>query len=127
MVDFCFELLGDIASLRVFFFSSRRRHTRSFHVTGVQTCALPISGDTFLFAGEVLRFEALRANEALVSRAADREPRIPSYEGGKFPLSTFLAARVRAMLAEPKRWGALPPQVAEWLELQARRSVLPGT
>ena len=27
----------------VFFFSSRRRHTRSFHVTGVQTCALPIS------------------------------------------------------------------------------------
>ena len=28
----------------VFFFSSRRRHTRSFHVTGVQTCALPIFG-----------------------------------------------------------------------------------
>src|SRR5919109_3458286 len=25
-----------------FFFSSRRRHTISFHVTGVQTCALPI-------------------------------------------------------------------------------------
>ena len=28
------------------FFSSRRRHTRSFHVTGVQTCALPIFGNT---------------------------------------------------------------------------------
>ena len=27
----------------VFFFSSRRRHTRSGRVTGVQTCALPIS------------------------------------------------------------------------------------
>src|SRR5881275_1609309 len=26
-----------------FFFSSRRRHTRLFRVTGVQTCALPIS------------------------------------------------------------------------------------
>ena len=26
----------------VFFFSSRRRHTDSFHVTGVQTFALPI-------------------------------------------------------------------------------------
>ena len=25
-----------------FFFSSRRRHTRSGRVTGVQTCALPI-------------------------------------------------------------------------------------
>src|SRR3546814_4484621 len=30
--------------LRSFFFSSRRRHTRCALVTGVQTCALPISG-----------------------------------------------------------------------------------
>src|SRR3546814_3113220 len=29
-----------------FFFSSRRRHTRCALVTGVQTCALPISFDT---------------------------------------------------------------------------------
>src|SRR5881628_4271386 len=29
--------------LCVFFFSSRRRHTRCQSVTGVQTCALPIS------------------------------------------------------------------------------------
>src|SRR3546814_9189286 len=31
----------------VFFFSSRRRHTRCALVTGVQTCALPISFDEF--------------------------------------------------------------------------------
>src|SRR3546814_11945724 len=30
----------------IFFFSSRRRHTRCALVTGVQTCALPISGRT---------------------------------------------------------------------------------
>src|SRR3546814_5443105 len=30
----------------LFFFSSRRRHTRCALVTGVQTCALPISFDT---------------------------------------------------------------------------------
>src|SRR3546814_7762588 len=30
-------------SFCVFFFSSRRRHTRCALVTGVQTCALPIS------------------------------------------------------------------------------------
>src|SRR3546814_2992298 len=30
----------------IFFFSSRRRHTRCALVTGVQTCALPISGGT---------------------------------------------------------------------------------
>src|SRR3546814_8375533 len=31
----------------VFFFSSRRRHTRCALVTGVQTCALPISSIAF--------------------------------------------------------------------------------
>src|SRR3546814_972471 len=30
----------------LFFFSSRRRHTRCALVTGVQTCALPISSST---------------------------------------------------------------------------------
>src|SRR3546814_2487124 len=33
-----------MAMLCCFFFSSRRRHTRCALVTGVQTCALPISG-----------------------------------------------------------------------------------
>src|SRR3546814_3647339 len=37
-----------------FFFSSRRRHTRCALVTGVQTCALPISNKRpLLFAGQV--------------------------------------------------------------------------
>src|SRR3546814_2873433 len=36
----------------VFFFSSRRRHTRCALVTGVQTCALPISaGERLVVAG----------------------------------------------------------------------------
>src|SRR3546814_2781732 len=35
---FCFVLI----SVLLFFFSSRRRHTRCALVTGVQTCALPI-------------------------------------------------------------------------------------
>src|SRR3546814_5435817 len=39
-----------------FFFSSRRRHTRCALVTGVQTCALPISKslDTDILAREAL-------------------------------------------------------------------------
>ena len=37
------ELAGVGGGGRYFFFSSRRRHTRSGRVTGVQTCALPIS------------------------------------------------------------------------------------
>src|SRR3546814_5466243 len=37
-------LLCLLSLLFFFFFSSRRRHTRCALVTGVQTCALPISG-----------------------------------------------------------------------------------
>ncbi|MEJ1157172.1 ligase-associated DNA damage response DEXH box helicase [Prosthecomicrobium sp. N25] len=82
-------------------------------------------GDTFLFGGEVLRFETIRENEALVTRTKDESPRIPSYMGGKFPLSTYLADQVRRMLADPESWGALPEQVAEWLRIQRLRSILP--
>ena len=82
-------------------------------------------GDTFLFSGEVLRFEGLDEFGALASRATAREPMIPSYAGGKFPLSTYLAQRVRAMLADRSSWAALPPQVRDWLSLQRFKSVLP--
>jgi ATP-dependent Lhr-like helicase len=84
-----------------------------------------VSGDTFLFSGEVLRYEALVENEVYVSRAAAREPKVPAYAGGKFPLSTFLAEGVRRMLSEPSEWSKLPAQVAEWLELQRAVSIIP--
>ena len=82
-------------------------------------------GDTFAFAGEVLRFEGLHDTEAFVSRTSDPEPAIPSYEGGKFPLSTHLAQRVRRMLADRRQWTALPEAVGEWLGMQAERSSVP--
>ena len=84
-------------------------------------------GDTFIFGGEVLRLIGVRETDALVVRANNlNEPKIPSYAGGKFPLSTFLAERVREMLHEPKRQKSLPPQVREWIKLQKRRSVVPA-
>ena len=45
-------------------------------------------GDSFVFAGEILRFEGLRELDAIVTRAHATEHKVPSYEGGKFPLST---------------------------------------
>ncbi|MEA2870861.1 MAG: ATP-dependent helicase Lhr and Lhr-like helicase [Hyphomicrobiales bacterium] len=83
-------------------------------------------GDTFVFAGEVLKYEALVEDEAYVSRSNDPDPKVPSYEGGKFPLSTYLAERVRGILADHDTWRALPDQVREWLEVQEYRSRLPG-
>lgn len=82
-------------------------------------------GDAFVFAGQILRFEGMRATEAYVSKAATRDPIIPSYPGGKFPLSTHLASRVRTMLAEGGQQSNLPAPVVEWLNLQGERSILP--
>ncbi|HET9413041.1 MAG TPA: ligase-associated DNA damage response DEXH box helicase, partial [Pseudolabrys sp.] len=82
-------------------------------------------GDTFVFAGEILRYEVLVEDEVYVSRADATDPKVPAYEGGKFPLSTYLAVRVRALLAKPDAWRTLPEQVREWLEIQQWRSMLP--
>ena len=82
-------------------------------------------GDTFLFGGDVLRFEGMDEFGALATRAPGKEPKIPSYAGGKFPLSTYLAERVRGIIADKAQWQFLPPQVRDWLSLQSWASVLP--
>ena len=82
-------------------------------------------GDTFVFAGEILKYETLVEDEVYVSRSTATDPKVPAYEGGKFPLSTYLAARVRGILADPDAWRGLPAQVREWLEIQQWRSLLP--
>ena len=82
--------------------------------------------DTFAFGGEIVAFEAVVETEAYVSRSFSDNPKVPSYYGGKFPLSTYLADRVRKLVAEPDSWRALPDQVRDWLELQREVSVLPG-
>ena len=45
-----FFLLFFIIFIFIFFFSSRRQHTSYEFVTGVQTCALPISVETAALA-----------------------------------------------------------------------------
>jgi ATP-dependent helicase Lhr and Lhr-like helicase len=85
-----------------------------------------VPGDTFVFAGEVLKYEALVEDAVYVSRATSQDPKVPAYEGGKFPLSTYLAERVRGIISHPQTWRQLPAQVREWLEIQEWRSQLPG-
>ncbi len=55
-----------------------------------------VPGDTFVFAGEILQYEAIVEDQVYVSRSTSEDPKVPAYEGGKFPLSTYLAgARAR--------------------------------
>jgi ATP-dependent Lhr-like helicase len=84
-----------------------------------------VKGDTFLFGAEVVAYEGMFENEAYVSRAQGGDPKIPSYMGGKFPLSTFLADGVRHILSSPDEWYKLPDQVSDWLRLQRDVSILP--
>jgi ATP-dependent helicase Lhr and Lhr-like helicase len=85
-----------------------------------------VPGDTFVFAGEILKYETLVEDEVYVSRSTAEDPKVPAYEGGKFPLSTYLAERVRGIVSDPRAWRKLPTQVGEWLEIQQLRSQLPG-
>src|SRR3546814_6579817 len=51
----------------MFFLSSRRRHTRCALVTGVQTCALPISGPE----GAIHKLVSMRARQRASAAAMD--------------------------------------------------------
>jgi ATP-dependent Lhr-like helicase len=83
-------------------------------------------GDTFMFAGRLLRFERLHETMVECSPGAGDDPKVPAYAGGRLPLTTYLADRVRALLRDPAQWHDLPEDVAEWLRLQKARSRLPG-
>ncbi|WGS02881.1 ligase-associated DNA damage response DEXH box helicase [Bradyrhizobium sp. ISRA443] len=85
-----------------------------------------VVGDTFVFGGEVVRYEALVEDQVYVSRANDKDAKVPSYMGGKFPLSTYLAERVRKLLDNSRAWRALPDQVHDWLSLQRKFSRVPA-
>ncbi len=83
-------------------------------------------GDTFVFAGQVWRYNSLVGADAFVSPAPNDDPKMPSWGGSKFPLSTYLAGRVRQMMHDEREWGALPGDVQEWLSWQKTRSAIPS-
>ncbi len=82
-------------------------------------------GDTFIFAGEVLQYEAIRDMQLHARPAKGKDPKIPSYVGGQMPMSTFLAENVKRLLHDNGQWTKLPAQVTEWLTLQQGFSQLP--
>jgi len=83
-------------------------------------------GDCFLFSGRVWRFETIAGLDALVVPAPGEEARTPSWGGSKFALSTYLAKRVRRMIADRASWPRLPDAIHEWMTLQELRSKIPS-
>jgi ATP-dependent Lhr-like helicase len=83
-------------------------------------------GDTFVFAGGVWELVAVTGMDVLVRPGGGKDPKMPSWGGSKFALSTFLAGRVRKMMSNPEHWSVLPADVREWLEIQRDRSQIPA-
>jgi ATP-dependent Lhr-like helicase len=83
-------------------------------------------GDTFMFAGRLLRFLRLHEMAVECTEGGTGDPMVPAYEGGRLPLTTNLADRVRALLQSPDKWALFPDPVQEWLRLQRAFSRMPG-
>ena len=83
-------------------------------------------GDTFMFAGQLLEFTGIRETTLMARPGKGDQPKVPAYGGGRLPLTTRLARRVREILSDPKRWKGMPDDVLEWLRMQCWRSQLPG-
>ncbi len=82
-------------------------------------------GETFVFAGQVWRLMGVTNLDVLVQPAPAADPKMPSWGGSKFALSTYLAKRVRQLMYDQPHWQVLPGDVREWLEAQRDRSVIP--
>ena len=86
-----------------------------------------IPGDTFIFAGRVLEYIGMHGAMTMIcAEASAREPKVPAYAGGRLPLTTNLAERIRAMIADKSSWDTFPDPVRQWLSIQDWKSSLPG-
>ncbi len=81
-------------------------------------------GDHFFFSGLSLKVLQFKDGDVMVE-ASSQSARIVTYGGQRMSMSTHLAARVRAMLADRNDWHRFPDDVREWLEIQSERSILP--
>ena len=84
-----------------------------------------VPGDTFMFAGQLLKFQRMHEMAAQCRRASGDDPKVPAYMGARFPISTHLAERVRGLLNDRARWSSFPEPVREWLALQNKHSHIP--
>lgn len=81
-------------------------------------------GDTFLIAGQVVRFEGMNEMTVEVSRRSDKTPKVATFMGTKFATSTQLSDLILNRFAAHD-WTGLPDHSITWLETQERISQLP--
>jgi len=86
------------------------------------------AGDTFSFAGRNLQLVQFKDMSALVRISTNMSKNIPSWQGGKMPLSSQLSLLIRQQLTEyinGNRDSIELQTIAPLLEIQKERSILP--
>lgn len=86
-------------------------------------------GDVFIFSGQLLELVQVRGMQALVRKASKRSSVVPSWQGGRMPLSSQVSALLREKLSDFSEGDISDPEMEmliPLLELQRERSHLPG-
>ncbi|MCU0357729.1 MAG: ligase-associated DNA damage response DEXH box helicase [Cyclobacteriaceae bacterium] len=86
-------------------------------------------GDTFWFAGQVLELVRVKDMEAQVRKSKRKSGLVPSWQGGRMPLSSQLSELIREKLDEVARHKETEPELTflqPLFELQRKRSRLPS-
>jgi ATP-dependent helicase Lhr and Lhr-like helicase len=86
-------------------------------------------GDCFTFAGRILELIRVQDMAAYVKRAEKNKGTVPSWQGGKMPLSSEMAAQVVQLLAQAAQGDFFEPEMQAaqpMLQTQMRISQLPA-
>jgi ATP-dependent Lhr-like helicase len=87
-------------------------------------------GDVFWFAGRNLALHSVKDMTAMVRASKEKNGIVPSWLGGKMPLSSQLSSSIRKALTHYKEGGKLDEELEKLkplFELQAQASHLPGS
>ncbi len=85
-------------------------------------------GDVFWFAGQALELVRMVGMEAQVRKSKKKSGAVPSWQGGRMPLSSRLSEMIRLKIDESARHAEVDPEmkfIKPLLELQRHRSHLP--
>lgn len=86
-------------------------------------------GDVFWFAGKCLSLVQVRGNTAYVRKIKPTKGQVPSWQGGRMPLTSQLSAMIRKKIDEAKRHVEKETEVKvlkPLFDLQEERSLLPS-
>ena len=86
-------------------------------------------GDVFWYAGRSLEFVRIKDMMVQVRKSSASKGKIPTWAGGRMPMSSELATEIRELIALAAEGDVTQPEmekVVPLLELQQRRSYLPA-